>query len=215
MGIRQTKITTWTNQQIINRKEMRKFGKPAQNDAAAEKMLVIRSEEEIPIEVSKQKKFNVTVKDEDEDRFHEESIKIAASMNTKKKSWTEGRKRDDAGPEPPLTTQPPDPVPAQDGKDGPGKYLPPSIRLQQNQQNADGKGPGKGPGKFDGQENSLRISNLSEDVRQGDLEDLFSSVGRIARTFLAKDDNGASRGFAFITYYTRDDALKAIAKLNG
>merc|ERR1740121_1701786 len=65
------------------------------------------------------------------------------------------------------------------------------------------------------QEASLRVTNLSEDVKEGDLQDLFSSVGRLQRVYLAKDENGFSRGFAFVTYYTRDDAFKAIEKLHG
>jgi len=60
----------------------------------------------------------------------------------------------------------------------------------------------------------LIIRNLSEDCREGDLQDLFSTIGRLQRVFLAKDVNGKSRCFAFVTYHTRDDAQKAIDKLH-
>mmetsp|Transcript_119409 Transcript_119409/g.371990 ORF Transcript_119409/g.371990 Transcript_119409/m.371990 type:complete len:88 (+) Transcript_119409:598-861(+) len=66
------------------------------------------------------------------------------------------------------------------------------------------------------QEASLRVTNLSLEVREGDLQDLFGQFGRLQRVFLAKDmETGQSRGFAFITYYSREDALRAIQRLNG
>lgn len=195
---------------------MKKFGKAAQNDPAQEKLLVTTSPDEILIEVSK-KTANVTVKDEAEDKFHEESLAIAASMNTTTKSWTEVNRskqigRDEAGAERPAEPdKPSDLTPAAGEKDVPRAYVPPSLRGKE--QTADGKGKGKG--NYDGQENSLRVFNLSEDAKEGDLQDLFGTVGRIFRTYLAKDENGMSSAFAFITYYTREDAQKAIDKLNG
>merc|ERR1719387_2389378 len=75
------------------------------------------------------------------------------------------------------------------GKNEPGKYVPPSLRGK------DGKGDGKG--KDSGQDASLRITNLSEDVREGDLQDLFAQFGRLQRVYLAKDpDTKQSKGFA-------------------
>merc|ERR1711948_43102 len=80
----------------------------------------------------------------------------------------------------------------------------------------DGKGGGKGTDMSQQQDASLRITNLSEDVREGDLQDLFGQCGRLQRVYLAKDmTTYQSRGFAFVTYYTREDAQKAINKLNG
>ena len=63
---------------------------------------------------------------------------------------------------------------------------------------------------------ALRVSNLSENTQEGDLQDLFKPFGRIARTYLAKDKvTGECKGFAFINYYKKDDAKKAITALNG
>merc|ERR1712050_512946 len=91
-----------------------------------------------------------------------------------------------------------------------GAYVPPSLR------GLEGKGDGKGKGKDYSQEASLRVTNLSEDCREGDLQDLFSQFGRLQRVFLAKDlETGISKGLAFITYQTKDDAQRAINKLNG
>ena len=46
------------------------------------------------------------------------------------------------------------------------------------------------------------MSNLSENVEDNDLQDLFRPFGHIARIFLAKDKmTGQCKGFAFINYY--------------
>eukprot|EP01066_Platyproteum_vivax_P013748 Platyproteum_vivax@DN6211_c0_g2_i1.p1 len=49
---------------------------------------------------------------------------------------------------------------------------------------------------------TLRVTNLSEDVREEDLKELFGKVGRVLRVYLAKhkDDMKRSKGFAFVTY---------------
>ncbi len=63
---------------------------------------------------------------------------------------------------------------------------------------------------------AIRVSNLSENTQEGDLQELFKPFGHIARIFLAKDKiTGQCKGFAFINYYKKDDAAKAIATLNG
>lgn len=63
---------------------------------------------------------------------------------------------------------------------------------------------------------TLRVTNLSDDVTEGDLQELFGRFGHTSRTYLAKDRvTGESRGFAFINFSMRQDAENAIAKLNG
>merc|ERR1712018_529878 len=96
------------------------------------------------------------------------------------------------------------------GANAPNRYVPPSLRGQT------GKGGGKdAASQQQQQEASLRITNLSEDVKEGDLQDLFGQCGRLQRVYLAKDmTTFQSKGFAFITYYNREDAQKAINKLN-
>jgi len=63
---------------------------------------------------------------------------------------------------------------------------------------------------------TLRVTNLSEDVREGDLGELFGQFGRTQRIFLAKNpETKVSKGFAFITYHNKSDAEMAIKRLNG
>jgi len=63
---------------------------------------------------------------------------------------------------------------------------------------------------------AIRVSNLSENAQETDLQELFKPFGHIARIFLAKDKmTGQCKGFAFVNYYRKEDAAKAIATLNG
>lgn len=67
----------------------------------------------------------------------------------------------------------------------------------------------------DNDQTTLRVTNLSEETKECDLQDLFKPFGPIGRIFLAKDKHtGQSKGFAFITYYNRDDATRAMKKLD-
>ena len=63
---------------------------------------------------------------------------------------------------------------------------------------------------------AIRVSNLSESTQEADLQELFKPFGHIARIYLSKDkQTGQCKGFAFVHYYKKDDASKAIATLNG
>eukprot|EP00933_Yihiella_yeosuensis_P051322 TRINITY_DN49234_c0_g1_i1.p1 TRINITY_DN49234_c0_g1~~TRINITY_DN49234_c0_g1_i1.p1 ORF type:complete len:288 (-),score=105.52 TRINITY_DN49234_c0_g1_i1:295-1158(-) len=212
--VKQTKNIKWTNEKMISRKSMAKFGKAATNSEAEEKMLCVRSVEEINIELSKKQTVNLAAVDDVEAKFHEESLSVVESLMKEKKVWKGAAKEDDApvgvGEEKKEESGPG--AGARAAADGAaGKYVPPSLR--------DGKGggkDGKGKGKGDGQEASLRVFNLSEDAKEGDLQDLFGQCGRLSRVYLAKDpDTFLSKGFAFITFYNREDAQKAIDRLNG
>ena len=63
---------------------------------------------------------------------------------------------------------------------------------------------------------AIRVSNLSESTQEADLQELFKPFGHIARIYLSKDKiTGQCKGFAFVHYYKKDDAQKAISTLNG
>jgi len=220
--MRRTTVTSWINKDMIARKSMKKFGKAATNDVEAEKRLIVQSEEEIHIELSKKIAVQVHSKDEAEDKFYEESLAMAESMNQQKKAWTEINRlrqseRDEVGAERPAEPEKPSEIREmmQDRAAAAPKsaYLPPSMRGK----GADGDGKGKGGKGFDDQQDcSLRITNLSDDAREGDLQELFNQCGRVSRVYIAKDQQtGAPRGFAFVTYHNREDAKRAVARLNG
>ncbi|CAN1174329.1 Eukaryotic translation initiation factor 3 subunit G-B [Linum perenne] len=65
-------------------------------------------------------------------------------------------------------------------------------------------------------ENSVRVTNLSEDTREQDLKELFLTFGHVTRTYVAIDQKtGVSRGFGFVNFANKEDAERAILKLNG
>lgn len=95
-----------------------------------------------------------------------------------------------------------------------GKYIPPSRR--------GGEGGARdriGESMPDRRKNedtyAIRVSNVSANATEMDLQELFKPFGNIARIFLAKDRNtGECKGFAFINYYKKEDAAKAISTVN-
>jgi len=215
--VRMTTVTKYSNTEMDARKSLEKFGKPKQRTEAEEASQIQQSLEEVPIEIAR-KAAVMTQADNAEDKFLEEALKNCENLFKEKKVWTDINRdkqveRDDAPAGAAKTDAAVPGAPAADAaaagpKPGePSKYVPPSLR---------GKG-GDGKGKVGpDQEASLRITNLSEDVKEGDLQDLFGQFGRLQRVYLAKDMNThLSKGFAFVTYYEKRDAQKAIDKLNG
>ncbi len=64
--------------------------------------------------------------------------------------------------------------------------------------------------------NKLFVGNLSFDTTENDLQDAFAAFGTVNETSLMMDRaTGRSRGFAFITMSTVEEAQKAIESMNG
>ncbi|KAG8199027.1 hypothetical protein JTE90_021042 [Oedothorax gibbosus] len=115
--------------------------------------------------------------------------------------------KDDPANKPAAT---PTPNPQAEEKVKAGKYVPPSMR-----EGANRRGESMTPSRRD-ETPTIRVTNLSEDVRDSDLQDLFRPFGTIARIYLAKDKStGQSKGFAFISYHRREDAQRAIQSVDG
>lgn len=86
------------------------------------------------------------------------------------------------------------------------KYLPPSLRGAMGDRTRD---------QQQKEEYTVRVTNLSEDVQEDDLDNLFKTAGKISRIYLAiNKETGNSKGFAFVTYHRKEDAETAIRKLN-
>jgi len=94
------------------------------------------------------------------------------------------------------------------GAPKPGGYVPPSMRA-----GATGVGASMDRRR---DENSIRVSNLSEDTREQDLQELFRPFGPVTRIYVAINrETGEARGFAFVNMVSREDGERAIAKLDG
>ncbi|KAJ3075153.1 translation initiation factor eIF3 subunit g, partial [Quaeritorhiza haematococci] len=91
----------------------------------------------------------------------------------------------------------------------PGKYVPPSMRDRKPGEVMPGRAPRDDV-------STLRITNLSEDVTEQDVKDLVGRFGHTSRVYVARDkETNTCKGFAFVSFYNRDDAEKALNALNG
>ena len=89
----------------------------------------------------------------------------------------------------------------------------PDLALEQKEQSS---GKYVAPRGDRDESNTLRVTNISEDAQEKDLQELFRRFGNLTRLYLAKDkDTGTSRGFAYVSYARREDAEKAMKSLNG
>ncbi|KAI0529837.1 eukaryotic translation initiation factor 3 subunit-like protein [Xylaria digitata] len=95
-----------------------------------------------------------------------------------------------------------------------GSYVPPALRGDRT----GAAGERMGGSKYGERDDlaTLRVTNVSEMAEEGELRDMFERFGRVTRVFLAKDrDTGLAKGFAFISFADRGDAVKACAKMDG
>jgi RNA recognition motif-containing protein len=64
--------------------------------------------------------------------------------------------------------------------------------------------------------NKLFVGNLSFNTTEGDVLELFKQAGNVSSCELIIDKfTSKSRGFAFVTMGTQEEATKAIAELGG
>ena len=62
----------------------------------------------------------------------------------------------------------------------------------------------------------LYVGNLSFNTTENELQELFSQAGPVQEVTLMQDKfTGKSRGFAFVTMGSEEDAQNAISKFNG
>jgi cold-inducible RNA-binding protein len=62
----------------------------------------------------------------------------------------------------------------------------------------------------------LYVGNLPFNTTENELQELFSQAGPVQEVMLMQDKfTGKSRGFAFVTMTSEQDAQKAIAEING
>lgn len=62
----------------------------------------------------------------------------------------------------------------------------------------------------------LYVGNLSWEVKDSDLKELFAKFGELTEVIVIIDNySGRSKGFGFVTFADEESAKKAVAELNG
>ncbi len=63
---------------------------------------------------------------------------------------------------------------------------------------------------------NIYVGNLSREATEEDLRQAFSAFGQVESVNIIKDKfSGESRGFGFVTMPTQQEAMNAIAEMNG
>ncbi|KAI3508540.1 hypothetical protein L1887_23548 [Cichorium endivia] len=135
-------------------------------------------------------------------------LMVCRTCGKKGDHWTSRCPYKDLAPPPEsFIDKPPDTVVHSSGTKA--AYVPPSMR-------GGAERPAGSDMRRRNEENSVRVTNLSEDTREPDLLELFRSFGPVSRVYVAIDQKtGVSRGFGFVNFVNKEDAERAIAKLNG
>ena len=68
---------------------------------------------------------------------------------------------------------------------------------------------------FEYSSGKIFVYNILYEITDEDLQSLFSPFGPLRRAALNYDENGRSRGTAFVVYDDRDDAMRAFEALDG
>ncbi|KAF9977165.1 translation initiation factor eIF3 subunit g [Actinomortierella ambigua] len=84
-----------------------------------------------------------------------------------------------------------------------GKYIAPHLRGSGGAAAAGSGKPGESVREKRDEQPTLRVTNLSEDVTEPDVYELFNRFGHI------------SRGFAFVSFTMREDAQRALEAVDG
>ncbi|CAM8889142.1 unnamed protein product [Rhodiola kirilowii] len=215
------KITTTTrvrkmanarlSKRAVERRLWDKFGDAVQEDVGARLTMV--STEEIMLE-----RPSAPGSKADENRGSGDSLAqlrkggaflmVCRTCGKKGDHWTSRCQYNDlAAPDQTFVDKPTEPE-AITAAGSRGSYAPPSMRAGAERRGVEMH--------CRNDENSIRVTNLSEDAREPDLLELFRQFGAVSRVYVAMDQKtGVSRGFGFVNFVNKEDGERAINKLNG
>ncbi|KAI8833933.1 putative translation initiation factor eIF3 subunit [Chytridium lagenaria] len=215
--IRTNVVVTSVNPSVARRKLLHKFGDSKNLPAGIDSDSTSFGEKQT-VKFSYGRKLDVGQPGQDENKSMKEKLGNAKIMCRicKGDHWTSKCPfKDSHVPLEPVEKFVEEPPASSSGGLGSGgKYVPPSMR-------AGGNSKGSAPPGAPGQRNrddffTLRITNLSEDATEQDIKDLVSRFGHTSRVFVARDhETNMCKGFAFVSFYSKDDAERAMAQLHG
>lgn len=202
--VRTYKIETQkTSKSVARRKLLPKFGASTEDPPGPNRATTIISEDVSMQFINSRQEDIHDQEDPMLAKFRNQLQYYMFFKNFKAANRTETKEEDEKRDEPDA------PAPA--GGTG-GKYVPPSLRS-----GATGRGSSMPTGRGTRDEQAtIRVTNLSEETKESDLQELFRPFGPIQRIYLAKDKHTQqSKGFAFINFYQRENAAKAIQAISG
>jgi len=230
--VKETRVSTLMNKNVLARRQWKKFGKCAKLPPGPEPGATLVSHDSITLQLKCKKREDDATEDEDDGlrRLGKEKESIVTcqhcgerghwSLKCPKRDTIVVVQKNRPNEEAPSRPETGGDVRRPGGGGGGGeetKYVP--IHMRGQPAGRGGPGGGKGSDAAQREEdssNQIRVTNISEDTTENDLRELFRRFGTTSRIYLAKDKGtNQSRGFAFITYTSRADAQKAIDRLNG
>lgn len=213
------KVTRTVSKGVAARKKWPKFGECAGKADGLERGISTVSIDEINVEW-------INNNDDNDDEEEETNYREMAARDIQSRlklerfrqrqeerklgvaNWAQMMSLEAAAKNPNATPAPgtrPDPTP-----NTTGKYVPPSKRLGAG-------GPTGGDSAYSRDDSAtVRISNVSRNTEEADLEELCKAFGPTKRIFLSRDrETGESKGFAFVAFQNKSDAEKCIRRLDG
>lgn len=212
--VRETTVTTRVNKSVVARKQWKKFGKCVGLPPGLEPNVTYVSPENINLQLKLNKHEDETPNDDDsltglEKLKSKKSIVLCKhcagshwSLKCPKLAEICGTQEQPGAKSKPPYEEPSSLELLATNVQSRGKYVPIHLRTKPT-----------GP---DESANQIRVSNIPDGTTENDLRDLFRPFGNTSRIYIAIDrSTNQSRGFAFITFTNRQDAQKAINRLNG
>lgn len=211
--VKETKEVTRVHKAVVERRKWKKFGKAADAPPGPEPNVTYRSHEFINLQLRPRKE-----REEADNLNEEQRKKLAGKSSIVVCSYCKERghfslkcpKRGNIETKAvkaevdPRSTRRADGSAATSSSDSSGRYVPPH------------RGSGGHTDRNREDEYSIRVTNISEDTTEDDLRYLFRRFGHTSRIYLAKDHTTqVSRGFAFISYISKEAAQAAIDTLDG
>ena len=218
--VRYVKVKRRVSKTVAARKQWKKFGDCENKPPGLEKGISAVSLDEFFIEwISPEDGADDEDEEIDLDKMADRDIQTRLKMerfNRRKEerrlgvaNWAQAMSIKATASDP-NATQAPGVGGVDTGSSGPTKYQPPAKRGGSAALSA-------GESMYSRDDSAtVRISNVSRNTSEADLEELCKVFGSIRRIFLSRDrDTGESKGFAFVAYHNTSDAKKCIERLNG
>jgi len=219
--VKENKSSVMINKAVLARRGWKKFGKCAKLPAGPESNVTYVAPDNLVLQLKCKKREDDTVEDADDplNKLKPNESIVVCSHCGERGHWSlKCPKRIAIVPVTKKVPNEDSSLSASTDRHRPSEaeaklYVPLHLRGKGDVPRAERK---PGEGREEDSLNQIRVTNISEDTTENDLRELFRRFGTTSRIYLAKDKTtNQSRGFAFITYTSRNDAQKAIDRLNG